>query len=104
MALKNGLTPILRRLSDQLVLRHDQQKSIEIKICKRRPRGKWLRSVVWRLTLAAARFMRRSAREKHAGSGLARAGTESNFYFLSPRAGARLYLPKPASRGIFPPC
>jgi hypothetical protein len=48
--------------------------------------------------------MRRSTREKHAGSGLARADIGSNFYFLSPQAGALLYLLKPASRGIFPPC
>jgi hypothetical protein len=31
-ALRNGPAPIPRRLSDQLALRHDQQKSVEIKI------------------------------------------------------------------------
>jgi hypothetical protein len=46
--------------------------------------------------------MRKFIRKKHAGSGLARAHTGCNFYFLSPQASAPLYLLEPASRGIFP--
>jgi hypothetical protein len=32
LAFRNGPAPIPRRLSDQLALRHNQQKSVEIKI------------------------------------------------------------------------
>jgi hypothetical protein len=48
---------------------------------------KWLRPVVWRFTPAIARFTQRFERERHAGSGLARAGTGCDFYS---------YLLKPA--------
>jgi hypothetical protein len=43
--------------------------------------------MVWRFAPAVARFMRRFERERHAGSGFARAGTGCNFYS---------YLLKPA--------
>jgi hypothetical protein len=64
---------------------------------------KWLRPAVWRFTPVVARLMRKFAREKHVGPGLAQAGTGCDFYFLSPQVSARLYLPKLASRGVFPP-
>jgi hypothetical protein len=84
LALRNGPAPILCRLTDLLALRHDQQKSIEIEIW--RFVKKWLRPVDGRFTPAVARFMQRFKRERHAGSGLARAGMGCDFrsYFLKP--------------------
>jgi hypothetical protein len=100
LALRNGPAPILRRMSDQLALRHDQQKGIEINLAFAK---KWLRPAGWRFTPAAARITRRLEKGRHAGSGLAQAGTGRNFYsYLLKPAPAHTFRGRPAE-APFPP-